>query len=226
MPVPNGSTGANGSTFSGSCDTIVKKLVGGYQSAKKPGTVIDVISGDIVYLPPSTIVQVFDSNGIVVQTLNGLGQLTPITITSTGSFTSPDCVTTVTPITPINYTTYPVVLEIGSIVINNPGSNYTASDPIVITPDNGAVLTPVYNDVGSLTEVKIENPGIGFTDYPRIFIDSETGINAEIIPQFKILRVGNLPQDSDIVPTNAQIIHVVDCVGKIPPKTTFDVVPR
>lgn len=243
LSAPDGSTGGNGVTLSNPCDTILKSISSGYSNAKKPGTVISVVSGDIVYLPPSTFVEVFDSNGNVVQTLNGFGQLTPITITSSGSFTSPDCVpdtTTNTIENPLIGTpgistnpsnpggSYPVILEIGDVIINNPGVNYDPEDRIVIEPDNGAVLTPIYNDVGSLTEVKIENPGIGFTDYPRIFIDSELGINAEIIPQFKIKRIGDLSQDQDTIPTGvqSQVIHVIDCVGKIPPKTTFEIVPR
>lgn len=243
LPAPNGSTGGNGVTFSQPCDTVVKTVKSGYEAAKKPGTVVSVVPGDLVYLPPATVVEVFDSTGVLVQTLNGLGQLTPITITSAGSFTSPDCVpgvgsgsgTAANPligspgisISPSNPGgSYPVVLEIGSVIINDPGLNYSPGDPIRIIPDNGASLIPVYNDAGVLTDVKIENPGIGFTEYPNVFIESETGINAEIIPQFKIIRIGDLSQDKDIVPTDAQIIHVVDCVGKIPPKTTFDIVPR
>jgi len=243
LPSPDGSTGGNGITLSGPCDTLVKTISSGYSSAKKPGTVINVVSGDIVYLPPSTVVEVFDSNGNIVQTLNGLGQLTPITITSSGSFTSPDCVSGVgigsigienpligspgIPVSPGNPGgSYPVVLEIGDVVINNPGVNYDSKDSIVIIPDNGAILIPEYNDAGSLINVKIENPGIGFTEYPNIYIDSEFGINAQIIPQFKINRVGDLSQENDTVPTNQQIVHVVDCVGKIPPKTTFEIVPR
>jgi hypothetical protein len=228
LSAPDGSTGGDNIKLSEPFDTIIKKVRTGYQKSKKPGKVVKVIPGDIVYLPPSTVVQVFDSKGGLVQTLNGLGQLTPITIKSSGSFTTPKYVgNPVVPTSPsIPGGTYPVVLEIGDVVINDPGVNYDPTDPIVITPDNGAVLTPTYDDAGALIDVTIENPGIGFTDYPNIYIDSVNGINAEIIPQFKIIRLGNLSQEKDIVPTDAQIIHVVDCVGRIPPKTTFDIVPR
>lgn len=231
LPSPDGSTGGNGIKISNPEDTIINKIIDGYLPAKGPGIKIDVVPGDIVYLPPSIVTQVFDPNGNVVQTLNGLGQLIPIQINVAGSFTTPEPIPgvgssgiSISPSIPGG--SYPVVLEIESVLINDPGVNYDPNDPIVIIPDNGAILTPVYNDAGSVVDVKIENAGIGFTDYPRIFIDSEFGINAELIPQFKIIRVGDLTQDKDIVPTNEQIVHVVDCVGKILPKTTFDIVPR
>ncbi len=243
LPAPDGSTGGNGIKFSEPNDTIIKTPGSGYLSPQKPGNVVNVVPGDVVYLPPSTIVQVFDPNGNIVQTLNGLGQLTPIGITTTGSFTTPEPIPGVgsgsstrtnpligLPGIPDSLSnpggSYPVVLEIGNVFIKNPGVNYSSEDPIVIIPDNGAILIPIYNDVGSLTDVKIERPGIGFTEYPRVFIDSEFGINAEIIPQFKITRVGDLAEDKDIIPTNEQIINVVDCVGKILPKTSFNIVPR
>jgi hypothetical protein len=228
LSAADGSTGGNGVKISEQCDTIIKTIKNGYQKPQNPGKLVNVVSGDEVYLPPSTVVQVFNSNGDLVQTLNGLGQLTPITINFAGSFTAPDCVEkTDIPISSnIPGGSYPVVLEIGDVVINDSGVNYDPTDPIVIVPDNGAVLTPTYDDAGALINVTIENAGIGFTDYPNIYIDSINGINAEIIPQFKIIRLGDLSQEKDIVPSDAQIIHVVDCVGRIPPKTTFDIVPR
>ena len=243
MPAPDGSTGGNGIKFSEPNDTIIKTIKSGYLFPQKPGNVVNVIFGDVVYLPPSTFVQVFDSNGNIVQTLNGLGQLTPIGITTTGSFTTPEPIPGVgsgsstrtnpligLPGIPESLNSpggsYPVVLEIGNVFIKDPGVNYSSEDPIIIIPDNGAILIPIYNDVGSLTDVKIERPGIGFTEYPRVFIDSEFGINANIIPQFNIIRIGDLTEGKDIIPTNEQIINVVDCVGKILPKTSFDIVPR
>ena len=242
LPAPDGSTGGDNIKLSEPGDTILKSLKNGYQKSKKPGKLVKVIPGDTVYLPPSTVVQVFNSKGVLVQTLNGLGQLTPITIKSSGSFTAPDYVpdiglgstVTTSPLVgprligrpTIPGRSYPVVLKIGKTIIKDPGVNYDPTDPIVIVPDNGAVLIPKYDDAGSLIDVAIENPGIGFTDYPNIYIDSVNGINAEIIPQFEVIRLGDLSQEKDIVPTDAQIIHVVDCVGIIPPKTTFDIVPR
>jgi hypothetical protein len=228
LPSPDGSTGGSGFTFSEKCDTIVKTSKSGYQAAKKPGTVVNVLPNDIVYLPASTTVRIFNSDGIVTQTLRGLGQLTPITINSAGSFTAPDC-SPGAPATGIStgggYRVYPVTLKIGRVIISNPGSNYNKNDKIVITPSNGAVLNPVYDDAGSLIDVNIANPGIGFTEYPTIYIDSETGINAEIIPQFEIVRMKDVSEDKDIIPKGIGVINVIDCVGKIPPKTTFNIVP-
>lgn len=227
LPAPDGSTGGNGITFSQPCDTLVKTAKSGYEEPKKPGTVVSVIPGDVVYLPPATVVEIFNSNGVSVQTLNGLGQLTPITITASGSFTSPECV----PGSGSGFNgSYPVILEIGEVIINNPGLNYSPEDPIRIIPDNGASLIPIYNGAGSLTGVNIQSPGIGFTEYPNIFIESQTGINANIVPQFKIVKIlsdvgiGSIVSGiststaQGVAISAAQVVHVVDCVGKIPLK--------
>jgi hypothetical protein len=66
-----------------------------------------------------------------------------------------------------------------------------------------------------LVDVKVISSGIGFTDFPNLFIESQSGLNAVIVPVFNILRVGDLPEDQDIVPPGTQIINVVDCVGKV-----------
>ncbi len=122
---------------------------------------------------------------------------------------------TTTPSDPSANGTYPVVLTIGDVAILNSGVNYSPEDQIVISPDNGAELKPVFNEVGALTDVIIVNPGIGFTEFPSMFIQSQQGINAVIVPVFNVLRVGDLPQDQDIIPPGTQIINVVDCVGKV-----------
>jgi len=120
-------------------------------------------------------------------------------------------------------TVYPVLLEIGGIKIENPGFGYKPGDKIIINPDNGAVLEPVINDIGEIQSVKIVNPGLGFEDLPEIKTDSPTGFNAQIIPILKVVPLDEVVTD---IPPTATIISVVDCVGKIPPKVNFDIVPR
>jgi len=82
----------------------------------------------------------------------------------------------------------------------------TTGDSIVITPDNGAKLRPVFGAHGSIIAVKIDDPGLGFTEYPTISIPSDTGIGAVFAPQFEIIR-----DPLDIAPD--KLLQVTDLVG-------------
>lgn len=106
---------------------------------------------------------------------------------------------------------YPVALEIKDIYITNPGINYNDNDNIVITPDLGSELTPVFDDAGRLIKVAVDSPGIGFTERPNIYINSTTGINARMVPVFNVIRLSELEN----TPAGISIIDVVDCVGEV-----------
>lgn len=105
---------------------------------------------------------------------------------------------------------YPVILEIGDVIVSDPGFGYEPGDTISVTPDNGAVLEPII--VGdTVTGVIIKEPGIGFNDIPIIEVVSDTGYNAEFKPVFRVVD----PETIDVIPDGAQIIQVIDCVGKV-----------
>ena len=80
--------------------------------------------------------------------------------------------------------------------------------------DTGLVLVPVFNGVGQLTEVIIQDPGSTFSSYPDIYIRSTTGINAEILPIFK-LRTDEDPDENARNLSGNRIITVDDCVGRL-----------
>ena len=105
---------------------------------------------------------------------------------------------------------YPVILEIGSVVVADPGFGYEPGDTISITPDNGAVLEPTIEG-GSVTGVKVLKPGIGFNDIPTIEVVSDNGYNAEFKPVFRVVD----PETVEDLPVGAQIVQVIDCVGKV-----------
>lgn len=117
---------------------------------------------------------------------------------------------------------YPILLAIDEIKISDPGFGYQEGDKIIVTPDNGAILEPVINDRGEIEKVNVINPGLGFDDLPEIKTNSPTGFNAQLIPILKVVPVEEVVE----VPVDATIISVVDCVGKIPPKVNFDIVPQ
>lgn len=225
---PNGSTASGGLPFSSPEQTIVFSPETGY-NVYNPNTNVNVNQGDLMYLPPGTTGEIYNDEGDLIQSSLGLGPSEPILILETGVLGTPD--TTFEEITS-NYpssanNSYPIVLEIEDTFIRNPGINYQEGDLIIIEPSNGAELVPKFNDLGALESVEVVNPGIGFTEMPNIYIDSETGFNAKIIPIFNIKRVGDLTeeQENDQI-SQESIIEVIDCVGFIPPKSQFDLVPR
>jgi hypothetical protein len=236
----NGSTGGFGRVFSRKCDTIVFSSSGGW-NVYSPDSVINLVAGDEIYLPPRARIDLY-SDGEISQTLIGEGQTTKLIVNINSSIVAPNCVpdNTIVPsnisnsgISTIinvenNFTTgvstsstgvirdstYPVVLSIGDLYIKDSGINYQENDKISIIPDNGAVLEPIFGSFGRLEKVKVIKPGIGFTEFPNISIESETGVNADIIPIFDVIRIGDLNEESDLVPVGTPIITVVDCVGR------------
>jgi hypothetical protein len=119
---------------------------------------------------------------------------------------------------------YPVLLRLKQVIIENPGINYSTTDTIRITPSNGAVLEPVFGPFGKIVEVKVLNPGLGFTEYPTISVVTSptvsaipgadgpqvpgvpTGINASFRPVFEVVR-------DPIQVEEDKLIQVTDLVG-------------
>jgi hypothetical protein len=102
---------------------------------------------------------------------------------------------------------YPVTLRIKDVVVEDTGINYSCGiDQIQITPNNGAVLDYECDTFGRIINVKVLNPGLGFTRYPEITLPSDTGINATFRPQFEVVR-------DPIVTEPQKLIQVTDLVG-------------
>jgi len=118
---------------------------------------------------------------------------------------------------------YPVILVIDEVVVLDPGFGYRPGDEIIITPSQGAELEMIINDRGQIEKVNVIKPGAGFIDLPRLRTNSPTGFNAIFSTILKPIRLEDFEGDP---PQNAQIISVIDCVGKISPKPQFDIIPR
>jgi hypothetical protein len=101
---------------------------------------------------------------------------------------------------------YPVALRLKEVIVENPGINYNCGvDELIITPSNGAELDYICDPFGKIREVKVLNPGLGFTEYPEIRLISETGVNATFRPVFEVVR------DPIVLPE--RLIQVTDLVG-------------
>lgn len=105
---------------------------------------------------------------------------------------------------------YPVTLELVDVVVENSGINYNCGvDQIIVVPDNGAQLSYTCDSFGRIADVSVDVPGIGFTTYPDIIIQSPTqptGVNASFRPVFRVVR-------DPIQVTEDKLIQVTDLVG-------------
>lgn len=194
IPSPDGSYGGDNRTWANKDDTTVIRSDGTYDVPYPPGRVISINPGDQIKLPGKNYTTSDVSTSITTPPLDK-------SAVSFGEYSTLDS------------GKYPVILTLCDATISNTGINYSPTDKIIIEPSNGAEAIPVFGAFGTLSEVKIISAGIGFTERPRMYIQSETGYNANIVPVLCVKRVSeNEMRD----PTyQDKIISVVDCVGKV-----------
>ena len=190
LPAPDGSQGGDGRTWADADETTIRRADGTYDTPYKPGTVIPVSIGDEVTNPGGGVDLITETGTITARP--------PVDKSKGGPFPS------------LGSGDYPVVLEIEDINVLDPGFGYDPNDKVVV--GNGAELKIEVDSLGSLTKVDVLNGGIGFTEDPDIYIDSNSGYNAKLMPVFKVNRVGE-----DIAPeavSTGAVLSVIDCVGK------------
>ncbi len=111
---------------------------------------------------------------------------------------------------------YPIVLELYDVEILNGGVNYSSDDEFVIGPENyGVVLKPILGAFGSIVDVQVISTGKGFTTYPNIYVESQTGFNARFAPRFRVNRIGDITDLLELGVDETKVLTVIDCVGKV-----------
>lgn len=196
----DGRTGGNGDVFSEKCDTILFNS-NGYRVISTVNEVVSVVSGDTVYLPLGSVVEIITKNGTVGQVLIGRGQTNPITIDVTGTFNNPGC--------PEESISRSDLITIGDVIkdalITNPNESVedtiAAIDQITISDnitqqidkiiDINTIITTInqqedqleeYSVVLAIKDIYIKNPGINYSPEDQIVIDTPNG--AELTPIF------------------------------------------
>ena len=199
IPFPDGSQGGDGTTYAKPNETIIKKVDGTYHDTPyKPGVVVDVFVGDEV-THPGGIKELITKDTIITTQPAG-DQVVP-----RGEDPS------------LNDGSYPVILQIDEVSISDPGIGYNCSrDTVVIEPSNGAEIKIICDELGSIIKTEVISSGIGFQDEPEIYIKSDSGYNARLLPVFKVNRDG-IDAGAGIITdaTNIPVVDVVDCVGKV-----------
>ena len=113
---------------------------------------------------------------------------------------------------------YPVIIRLKEIFVQNTGINYDINDQIVISPNFGAELRPIFGSFGKVVGVDIISKGEGFDTVPSIYVDSEVGTNAKLIPVFEFVRFGSDEQGNinaltpPELPEGVSVMQVTDCV--------------
>jgi hypothetical protein len=195
LTTPDGSLGGDGRTWAQANETVIKRNDGTYDKPYRPGEVVALNKCDEVNPPDGPNYQVNEPIILTAPEPTG-GPVRGIYATEdTGK--------------------YPVFLYLCGIEIEDGGANYDKDiDTITITPDNGAVLEPVFGPGGKLIDIKIIQNGFGFTERPVITVKTTTGYNAKINPILCVNRLDEDPIAASRIPAD-RIIKVVDCVGKI-----------
>ena len=212
LAAPDGSRGGDGQVWANANDTTVRRENGVWEVPIPPGWPIRVGPGDYVCLPAGTTV-VTEPHQEEIRSC--------MTVEQSGTFTSPD---------PTDFDAargtypsdgsgaYPVILSLCEIIIEDAGVNYKQGDEIVIVPNNGAEAVPQIDRFGRVFGVKVTNPGEGFKTYPKIYIESDSGYNVELIPRFCIDRIS---EEKIQEVGKEKVLNVVDCVGRLPDELTM-----
>ena len=185
LPAPDNSQGGDGYTWAESDETTIRRSDGTYDTPYKPGSVIEVFDGDEV-TSDGKVEIITEKKTITAQPPSDVTKDSPFPSTGTGD--------------------YPVVLEIEGINIIDPGFGYDPNDEVVV--GNGAELKIKTDALGSVIGVDVLNGGSGFNEDPALYIKSDKGYNAKIMPIFKPIRL------EDLIEAPVGVIQVVDCVGK------------
>jgi hypothetical protein len=245
----DGSEGGGGRTFANYCETMVRRSTGCYDLPYVSGQTIELNPGDWIKYPNSNgPVRVTEAQTVTAPTCGDYDSSNP----PPGPppiFRIPD---PLNPPKPVDDETYPIDLEIVDYVPLDPGYDYQPGDPILVVPTPSddpteEIVSPTIVDTpdgptipgspgqepdGYVEEVD-EAGGIRkisitkrrtVTSYPNVFVISNTGFNAKLAPKLEINRL--TPEEVEARISGGQpVISVIDCVGKIPPKQEFDIVP-
>ncbi len=130
------------------------------------------------------------------------------------------------------------IVCLNGFTVVNTGTGYTENDSIQITPDIPGLNAVVsLTEFGQIIDIQITEEICGITEYPDIFIDSNTGGEGVVIrPNLTFTKVlEDVPEDSDLVLdkpittlrgrqvfteelgkqgfTRKSVVRIVDCVN-------------
>lgn len=222
---PDGDLGGDGRVWAPAENTVIRTPDGRWEQYP-PGAELPEREGDTILRPEDR--QILDGGVPLTTTLPGSGNNTDVGIPSENQIanvrgttsipgTGVNGATDVSAFPVINIGSYPAILYLCDLIIDNAGINYSTGDKVVIEPNTaGAEVEATFGPFGVVTGVRIINPGSGFTERPKIYIESETGYNVILQPVFCVRRIGDDKEGRELTDQEKfNLVRIVDCVGRV-----------
>ena len=235
---PNGDLGGDGRVWAPADYTVVKREDGRWEKfppERSSPEDLDIRDGDTVIAPGDrTIIEggvpIIGPGGRETPGSGGRDTVDPGSRLPTGETqeerlarlrrttvlpgTGPNGATEFDAFPTLDIGSYPAMLYLCDINIENHGINYSDGDRVVIEPSNGTEVVPTFGPFGVLQSIRIVKAGKGFIERPLIYVESETGYNAILRPVFCVDRIGDdtdgeVPDD----PILGGVVSIVNCVG-------------
>ena len=187
LPQPNGSSGGMNRVWKlTNIQTTVKRGDGTYLLPSNPGDLITLDVGDTISTPSGTIIvsePLNNGTGGGEQIFGGKPHKVtkPGTVTALKKEETSDVVRGDYPSSTDG--TYPVITHLASIYVQDPGTGYSNSDEVVITPSEGKEASITVTELGAIKSIRVTKKGEGFKVKPTAYIRSRGGVGAKLSPQ-------------------------------------------
>ena len=100
------------------------------------------------------------------------------------------------------------VTQLDDVVVQNAGVGYNEDD--TVTVDGAEVELVIQN--GHVIGANVVNSGFGFTDLPKLQINTNNGVGAKLLPVLKFTKVDDAKSDVEI--TQDAVVTVISCIQK------------
>ena len=100
------------------------------------------------------------------------------------------------------------VTQLDDVVVQNAGVGYSEDD--TVTVDGAEVELVIQN--GHVIGANVVNSGFGFTDLPKLQINTNNGVGAKLLPVLKFTKVDDAESNVEI--TQDAVVTVISCIQK------------
>ena len=100
------------------------------------------------------------------------------------------------------------VTQLDDVVVQNAGVGYNEDDTVTV---DGAEVELVIQNV-HVIGANVVNSGFGFTDLPKLQINTNNGVGAKLLPVLKFTKVDDA--ESNVEVTQDAVVTVISCIQK------------
>ena len=108
--------------------------------------------------------------------------------------------------------TKPATGVISNVIVLNTGSGYKQNDTVTVSCGLGYEFNLVLTPSGGIASVDILNAGYGFTCFPELQINSDTGVGAKFRVELDFIPLDQFLKDTEL--KQNQIVQIIDCITK------------